>query len=60
MDVGFAALDVLRRAKTPLGRWRRFWSIVGVMSAFAVSFVVGGLIAWRVWQKALQTIGMED
>jgi hypothetical protein len=56
----YASLDVLRRAPKPLSRKSRFWTIVGVMLAFSFSFIVGGLIAWRAWQKALQTVGMED
>jgi hypothetical protein len=56
----YASLDVLRRAATPSVRWGRFLAIVGIMLIFTFSFIVGGLIAWRAWQKALQTMGLQD
>lgn len=56
----YASLDVLRRSPKPFGRKGRIGAIIGVMLAFSLTFVVGGLIAWRAWQKTLQTIDMEE
>lgn len=55
----YTAMDILRRAPKPPTRKSRFWTIVGVMAFYTISLVVGGLITWRAWQKALQSISME-
>lgn len=55
----YTAMDILRRAPKPLTRKGRLWTIVGVMAFYTLSLVVGALIAWRSWQKALQSVSMD-
>ena len=59
--IGFyVALDVLRRPPEPYSALQRFWALLGILLVFSVSGVVGGLLVWRTWQKALQTVGMAE
>jgi hypothetical protein len=55
----YIALDVLRRVRPPLAGWGRFGTVAGVIVFCNVSVIVYGLLAWRSWQKALQTAGLE-
>ena len=55
----YIALDVLRRVSPPLGAWGRFGTTSGVIVFCNASFILYGLVAWRSWQKALQTVGLE-
>jgi len=55
----YAALDICRRAPEPYTAYGRLLALVGVLLVFSLSGVIGGLIAWCSWQKALHTVGLE-
>jgi hypothetical protein len=56
----FAALDVLRRVRRPLGVLTRSLAVLGILLYFTCTFMVGGLVAWLAWRTALNTVGLEE